>query len=179
MRRRPVHLLLVAISLLSLLAVAGCGESEHETEVNEGEPLELGELAFNVQITRFLNPDSAEDSSYLVGAPPLEAAQQYLGVFMQVDNAGEEPNVVPFPFKLVDTRGTLYWQAELENPFALIPGTPVEPEQSVPGPETAARNGPIEGSLILFLVPESAVENRPLQLEIPGPGEPGYIELDL
>lgn len=181
MRARPVQILLLATSLLAILLLAGCGASENETEVNEGEPLELGNLAFNVQITRFLNPGSTEDATYLEGAPPLEPGQQYLGVFMQVDNGGDETNVVPFPFKIIDTRGTVYTQAALDegNRFALIPGTPVEPDQTVPSLETAARNGPIEGSLILFPIPESATENRPLQLEVPGSDGTGQIELDL
>lgn len=179
MRTRPARFLLLAISLLALLTLGGCGESEPESEVNEGEPLELGELEFDVQITRFLNPNSTEDATYLEGAPPLDPGEQYLGVFMQVDNMGEEPNVVPYPFKIIDTRGTIYLQAEVDNTFALAPGTPVEPDESVPGPETVARNGPIEGSLILFTFPDAAAENRPLQLEVPGPGEPGLIELDL
>lgn len=179
MSLRPAQILVLAISLFALVAVSGCGEEHHETEVPEGEPLELGELAFDVQITRFLNPNSTEDAAYLEGAAPLEEGEQYLGVFMQVDNEGEETNVVPFPFKVIDTRGTIYPQAELENPFSLIPGTPVEPGESVPGPETAARTGPIQGSLVLFVLPEEATEDRPLQLQIPGPGESGLIELDL
>ena len=49
----------------------------------------------------------------------------------------------------------------------------------MPGPETPARNGPIEGSLILFAIDEAANENRPLVLEVPGPDEVGEIVLDL
>ena len=46
----------------------------------------------------------------------------------------------------------------------------------VDGIETAAANGPIEGSMILFELPEAANENRPLQLVVPGDGEPGKAE---
>lgn len=179
MRARPASFPLLALSLLALLGLGGCGVSGEETEVNEGEPLELGDLSFNVQITRFLNPSSTEDSAYLEGAPELAQGQQFLAVFMQVDNEGESPNVVPYPIKIIDTRGNVYVQAKVDNDFALVPGTPVEPDESLPGPETAARNGPIQGSMILFPIPESATENRPLQLEVPGPGEVGKIELDL
>lgn len=179
MRPRFATFLLLALVLAAFpVLVGGCGEEE-ESEVNEGEPLELGEMAYNVQITRFLNPSSPEDLTYLQDAPPLAEGQQYLGVFMQVTNEGEEPNVVPQPFKIIDTRGTIYYQEELDNPFALEPGTPLAPDESVPGPETAAANGPIEGSLILFALDEGATENRPLQLMVPGPDEVGIIELDL
>lgn len=179
MRSRTAHFLTLATFLLALVAVAGCGSSEAKTEVNEGEPLELGELEFDVQITRSLNPNSTEDSVYLEGAAPLEPGQEYLGVFLQADNTGEEPNVVPFPFKLIDTRGNVYVQEDLDNPFALRAGKLLESDSSVPGPETVARNGPIQGSLVLFRIPESATEDRPIQLQVPGPGEAGLIELDL
>jgi hypothetical protein len=179
MRLRTTTTLALAISLIALVALAGCGASNDETQVNEGEPLELGDLSFNVQITRYLNPFSPEDSTYLEGAPDLAKGEQYLAVFMQVDNEGSDPNVVPYPFHIVDTRGNVYEQQKVDNPFALIPGTPIEPDESVPGLETAARNGPIQGSMILFLLPEAANENRPLQLVVPGGGESGKIELDL
>jgi len=32
---------------------------------------------------------------------------------------------------------------------------------------------------VLFLIDQSSTENRPLELEIPGSGETGRIELDL
>ena len=181
MRTRTTPFLALAIALLALIVLAGCGGSSDETEVNEGEPLELGDLSFDVQITRFLNPVSPEDSPDLQGAPELAKGEQYLGVFMQIDNEGSKPNVVPYPFHIVDTRGNVYEQAKVDpkNAFALVPGTPVEPDRTVPGSETAARNGPIEGSMVLFLLPEAANENRPLQLVVPGPGEKGEVELDL
>jgi hypothetical protein len=181
MRARKTLILALAASLLALVALAGCGASDNETEVNEGEPLELGDLHFNVQITRYLNPFSPEDSQYLAGAPELKKGEQYLGVFMEIQNEGDDEVPVPSPFRIVDTRGNVYEQAKgLDNPFALVPGTPVPSDGQVPGIETAAANGPIEGSLILFLLPEGANENRPLQLEVPNGGdEPGKVELDL
>jgi hypothetical protein len=180
MRARKTIILVLAASLLALVALAGCGASESETAVNEGEPLELGDLRYNVQITRYLNPFSPEDSQYLAGAPELKGGEQYLGVFMQVQNEGSDQNVIPYPFHIVDTRGNVYPQVKgLDNPFALVSGTPVPPDGQVPGIETAAANGPIQGSLILFRLPEGANENRPLQLVVPGEGEPGKIELDL
>ena len=176
---RPTKILLLLLALTALVSfAAGCGEEEG-TDVSEGEPLELGEMGFNVQITRFLNPASPEDSTYLEGAPELETGQQYLAVFMQVSNDGEEPNVVPKPFRIVDTRGTIYDQVPVENPFALEAGEVVEPDEMVPGPETAAATGPIKGSMILFVLDENATEDRPLQLEVPGPTGVGTVELDL
>ena len=177
--RRPTSLVLLLLALTALVSfAAGCGE-EHESEVAEGEPLELGEMGFTVQITRFLNPDSTEDATYLEGAPPLKQGMQYLAVFMKVSNEGHEPTVVPRPFKIVDTRGKVYDQIPVDNPFALDPGAPIEAEGSVPEANTAAAEGPIKGSMILFMLDEDATENRPLQLEVPGPTGVGSVELDL
>ncbi len=52
--------------------LSACGEEE-ESEVVEGEPIEVAGLEYNVQITRFLNPDDTEDAEYLVGQPPAAA----------------------------------------------------------------------------------------------------------
>lgn len=179
MRRR---LLIIPLLLLALVGFAvassGCGD-EATAEAKEGEPLELGGVEYNIQITRELNRFSPEDSAYLAGAPRLRANEEYLGVFMQVTNTTDNATVVPDPFKIVDTRGRVYDQVPLENEWALKPGTPVLPGETVPGPETPAKNGPIEGSLILFVINEEANENRPLVLEVPGPDEVGKIVLDL
>ena len=148
-------------------------------DVPEGEPLELGELEFDVQISRFLNPASQEDAAYLEGAPPLEQGFQWFGVFMEIKNDGDEANVVPYPMRIVDTRGNVFVQERLENPFVLVPGTPILPDGEVPEAETAAANGPIEGSMVLFSLEETATEDRPLKLEVPGPDGSGEIELDL
>ncbi|MDQ3103171.1 MAG: hypothetical protein M3Q53_04950 [Actinomycetota bacterium] len=181
-RRPPRFVLLLAVLLAftaAALPLAGCGSEEPETDVPEGEPLELGELEFDVQITRFLNPDAPDDSNYLEGAPSAGEDQQYLAVFMEIANEGEEPNVVPYPFKIVDTRGEITLQTEVDNPFSLVAGTPILPDQAVPGAETPAANGPIEGAALLFLLDETANENRPLKLVVPGPTGPGEVELDL
>jgi hypothetical protein len=179
MRRRLLIIPLLVLALVGFAAAtSGCGD-EPTAEAKEGEPLELGDVSFNIQITRELNRFSPEDSAYLAGAPRLRPGQEYLGVFMQVTNQSDAATVVPDPFKIVDTRGRIYEQVPLDNEWALKPGTPVPPGETVPGPETPAKNGPIEGSLILFAIDEAANENRPLVLKVPGPDEVGEIVLDL
>jgi hypothetical protein len=45
---------------------------------------------------------------------------------------------------------------------------------------TTPQSGPIEGSLVLFLLTDDASQNRPLTLEIESPnGEKGEVKLDL
>ena len=72
----------------------------------EGEPLELGELRYNVQITRFLNADDAEDQGYLVGQEPPEPGEDFLAVFLTIDNESEESVDLPYAFRVHDTLGT-------------------------------------------------------------------------
>jgi hypothetical protein len=179
MRRRIVILPLLLLALVGLAAAnSGCGEEE-TAEAKEGEPLELGELSYNIQITRELNRFSPEDAAYLEGAPRIRPNQEFLGVFLQVTNQGDEDTVVPGPLEVIDTRGTVYEQVPLENEWALRPDMPIAAGETLPGPESVARNAPIEGLLALFAVDESANENRPLVLEVPGPDGHGEIVLDL
>ena len=179
MHRRLLIIPMLVLALAGFAALAsGCGD-EATAEAKEGEPLELGDLAYNIQITRELNRFSPEDSAYLEGAPVLRPDQEYLGVFMQVTNQGDQTATAPDEFRIIDTRGRTYDQVHLDNEWALKPGIPVPAGDTIPAPETVAKNGPIEGSLVLFAIDEAANENRPLILEVPGPDGHGEIVLDL
>lgn len=180
-RRPTLTLVVLALAAAAALALSACGEEEG-TEAVEGQPLELGELIYNVQITRFLNPDNAEDANYLEGQPPAPPGEEYLAVFIRIKNeSDEEAHSIPDEFELVDTRGSTFEALETESPFALEPGVEVPPEGEIPPFDTPARSGPIKGAMLLFLVSDEAVENRPIALEIPAVdgAEAGSIDLDL
>ena len=100
MLRRLSTFALLAALVACLAALAGCGAEEEEGHAVEGEPLELGELLYNVQITRFLNEESIEDRAYLEGAEPLAEGEQYLGVFIRIMNEGEEVEHAPETFEI-------------------------------------------------------------------------------
>jgi hypothetical protein len=174
--------LAIALSLaVVLVGAAGCGEEEKKNVV-EGEPLELGDLKLNVQITRFLNPSDREDGDYLAGQQvPPPAGQEYLGVFIEIDNEGSEDARLPTAADLsvVDTTGQAYEALDSESPFALDLGGNIDAHSEVPAPDTPAASGPTQGSIVLFLVPANVGENRPLELEISYQGEDGTIELDI
>jgi hypothetical protein len=180
MRRRLSTITLLAALAASLVALGGCGAEEEEFHSVEGEPLELGELLYNVQITRFLNPDSIPDSEYLEGAEPLAEGEQYLAVFVRITNEGEEIEQVPEGFEIETSRDETFEAMEIENAFAMPLGAEIPGEGQIPEVDTPAASGPIKGSMILFAVPEDATEDRPFELLIEGPeGEPGVVELDL
>lgn len=175
--RKP---LVLCVLLVGVLTLAACGAGEEELEVPEGEPIELGPLRYNVQITRFLNPGDAEDDAYLAGQPAAGEGEAYLGVFLTIDNESSDTLSVPSDFELRDTRDNTFAPSPSESPFAIQLGAQIPPEGEVPEPGTAAASGPIKGAMVLFLIEESVAENRPLKLEIPASGgPPGAVELDI
>jgi predicted component of type VI protein secretion system len=176
--RRALALAAVLAGLASAVA-AGCGEDENQLDVKEGEPIQLGELRYNVQITRFLNPDDAEDVAYLEGEPDPAPGEAYLAVFMTVENEGDDTLDVTGDFKVVDTRDNTYKPVASDSAYALDPGTRVGPGEDLPAPDTPAASGPIKGAMVLFLVDQGVTENRPLELEIPSSSGDGRVELDI
>jgi hypothetical protein len=174
-------LALFFVLALVLLGVAGCGE-DLSKEADEGVPIKLGDLEFNVQETRFLNPDQPDDQEYLAGQQvPLPPAKAYLGVFLTIHNDAGDPVKLPSygEISVVDTTGTAYQAIPSSTPFAAPLGADLEAGGDVPASDTAAASGPVQGGLVLFLVDQGVTENRPLKLEIDYEGETGEITLDI
>jgi hypothetical protein len=176
--RSKAALVLAALLAAAALVATACGEEE-ELDVVEGEPVELGDVEYNVQITRFLNPTDSEDGAYLEDQPELENGEAWLAVFMTIANDGDEPVTLPAEFEIVDTRDNVYTSVESENPFALNPGSELAAGEELPPPDSPAGSGPIKGAMVLFRVDEAVTENRPLELEIRTPEETGRVELDI
>jgi hypothetical protein len=177
-KRRLLGLALVAAALL---VAAGCGGEEEELEVAEGEPIELGDLRYNVILSRTLNEGDVEDADYLEGAPPADPDQLYLGTFLQIHNDSGSSIELPDELTVVDTTGAEYEPVETDSPYALELGSTVPPHSEIPPLDTIPRYGPIEGSLVLFEIDDATTENRPLDLEIPSASgdETAIIELDI
>src|SRR4051795_3605233 len=84
--------------------LAGCDTApENANQVTEGQGMKLGDLLYNVQITRILNPADQEDEAYLVGQPTPGPDQYYLAVFMAIDNDGDTSGQVSSDMHIVDT----------------------------------------------------------------------------
>jgi hypothetical protein len=181
---RPGHkgALALAFALaLTLLGVAGCGNSLGK-EGEEGEPIQLGDLEINVQLTRFLNPTDHEDKNYLVGQTiPTPAGKSYLGVFLTMKNHGDQATRVPSTAQMtvIDTTGVGYQAIPSDTPFAAPLGTTLAGHGVIPVPDSPADSGPTQGAIVLFLVDQGVSENRPLKLEIEHDGETGDITLDI
>lgn len=179
MARRLVPVLLALLALA--LPLAACGADEGDVDVAEGEPIVVDDVSYNVVISRFLNPDDEEDSAYVEGQPEPEPGELYFGVFMQIQNDGDEEVQLPADMNVVDTLDNSYSPIESHSPFALpLGGEVLAAHDMVPVPNSIAADGPTQGSLVLFLLDQESTENRPLELELPLPdGETGVIELDI
>lgn len=179
---RRFLLALFAVLVFAALAVgvSACGYSSDSKHTDEGEPLELGELKYNVTFSRYLNPNDTEDAAYLVGQPEPPQGETYFGVFFEIQNESDEPQTLPSTLSITDADEQTYEVLQSESIYALPFGGEVEGEEQIPVLDSPPQQGPIEGSVALFLLPESANENRPLTLHIEGAdGEKGEVTLDL
>jgi len=179
-RSRLVAPLLAALALVALsLFVSACGYSSDSKDVVEGEVVELGELKYQVIFSRFLNPNDNEDAAYLVGQPPPQKGSTYFGVFLEVQNKSEETQKLADSFTITDAGDQTFDAIPSESLYAFPFGGQVESQEPIPIPDSTPQQGPIEGSLVLFELPASASESRPLTLSIPGPEGPAEVTLDL
>ena len=122
MRFRPLLLLALAASALVL---AGCGNKVEVRTVaeTEGIYIDVGELKYQVQLSRILNPNDEEDEAYLQGLPagtePLGADEAWFGVWIRVENTTDELTLMSADeFEIVDTQ---------EHTFKPIPLADDEP----------------------------------------------------
>jgi hypothetical protein len=172
--------LFTLLALLALTAgVSACGYSSDSKQTNEGEPLQLGELEYNVTFSRYLNPNDTEDAAYLEGQEEAPKGQSYFGVFFEIQNKSDEPQQLPSTLTITDAEDNEFEVIPSESIFALEFEGTVEAEEQIPVLDSPAQQGPIEGAVAIFLLPEEASENRPLTLHIEGAEEKGEVTLDL
>ena len=140
-----------------------------EEAKREGLEVDLGGIAYNVFITRQLNPRIAPDNDYYRGPEPPPGFVLY-GVFLQVCNHSDGPREAARDFKIVDTRGSEFEPEELppENVFAYRPKV-LQPKECIPAEGSAAALSSTAGAMVLFRLPSATAENRPLELEVMGP----------
>ena len=178
--RRLVPPLLVVLAVAAAaLAVSACGYSSDAKDVVEGEPVNLGDVQYNVVFSRYLNPNDNEDSAYLVGLKAPKPKSAYFGVFFEVRNKGNESQPLPDGFKITDASHQTFDSLPSDSLYAFPLGSEVEAQEQVPVLDSTPQQGPIEGALVLFELPDSASENRPLTLEIASPDGSATVTLDL
>jgi hypothetical protein len=123
------------------------------------------------------HPDA---SVVLVGQPEAPKGSSYFGVFFEVQNESDETKPLPKGFTIRDAENTPFQALASESLFAFPLSGEIEAEEQIPELSTPPQAGPIQGSVVLFLLTEEASQNRPLTLEIESPeGEKGEVKLDL
>jgi hypothetical protein len=186
--RRPAAVCALAVVLG--LGLAACGKESKdaglEEPAREGLAIPIGdeETFYNVYMTRQLNLASVPDRAYYDGEPVGKDSTLY-GVFLQACNRSEEPADTAEHFVVVDNQGNEFEPIELpeDNAFAYHPRT-LQPDQCIPEVGGVAQQGPTGASMLLFEIPLTNTENRPLELEVEAPptaakAETRKFELDL
>ncbi len=178
--------------LLAGGGLSACGK-HHDEEAKlqkiegEGFYLSLGELKYQVQGSRQLNPDDIQDKAMLVGVPTadqgLEDDEVWFGVFMQIENESEEPLRPASEIEIIDTQEDIFKPVALEdtNPFAYRAADPIPGGEVAPQPDTPGFNTANQGSLLLFKITLDALDNRPLELKMESSttDQTGIIDLDV
>jgi hypothetical protein len=182
------RLIVISAALALALLASGCGNKLETVTLGETEGiyLDIDQLKYQVQISRYMNANDVEDRSYLEGLP--ESTEQptgeetWFGVFMRVQNTTDKTVAPANDFEIVDTQENVYRPIPLDtnvNPFAYKPD-PIGPKGLIPQPDSVASETTIQGSLILFKVKTESLQNRPLEFRFKGPeGTTGVIDLDV
>jgi hypothetical protein len=188
--RRP---LAVLAALLASGGLAACGNHPDEQASvvraeTEGLYLDIGDLKYQVEISRQLNPADIQDRSYLAGIAPAERTlkpdQVWFGVFLRVQNETDLPHPPANDIEIVDTQEESFRPVPLAptNLFGYRSTQQVPANDVIPLRDTPAFDTPIRGALVLFKLTLTSLGNRPLELHIvgrTGRQQTGIIDLDV
>ncbi|ADB50226.1 hypothetical protein [Conexibacter woesei] len=178
-------------AVLAALTLTACGSDHGPITHGELESVNVraGELVYQVQISRALNPTAVDDSEYLEGVaePDLTREEQWFGVWIRAQNTTDQAHESTDEFKVLDAEGNEYEPVEIAdtNPFKYAPRLVEKSDDNgqplLPDPDSASGSGPIQGSMLLFKVPYTIYQNAPVELEIMPTegGEASTVQLDM
>ena len=190
--KNTLRLALVLTAAALAITLGGCGRttltgvSQDQLSAGLQPYFNVGDVTYQVQISRQLNPFGAEDVQYLAGvqgAQDLTADQLWYGVFLWAKNQSKQIQHTADTFEIVDSEGNVYHPTALNasvNPYAWT-SEALSQNQIEPLPGSTASNASTGGGLVLFKLNSTIYENRPLTLEIftSGDPKPAKISLDL
>ena len=187
MRRLP-RLLVLTFAVACALFVSACGHKQAIVTqgATEGTYIDVDQLKYQIQISRYLNASDVEDRSYLKGLPasiPQPGPDEtWFAVFIRVSNNTDKAIPTADDFQIVDTQNNVYRPVPLDpksNEFVYQPTT-LAPKGFVPTPNSVPAEGVINGSLLLFKVKTVSLQNRPLEFRFRGgSGATGVVDLDV
>jgi hypothetical protein len=169
--------------------ISACGAGEHAPYADNLGPgyVEVGQLNYQVQISRELNPWSDEDRYYLQGFSASErqlaVADEWFAVSLQVYNWSNSAHTPGNDFFITDTLGNRYTPLAnpTPNPYTYVPQT-IPPGGQLPTIDSDAFAGWSQGEILVFKVPYTSLVNRPFVLHIVSPTDStrqARIELDV
>ena len=182
---RRIPMLLLLLALAGGLAACGTKEDVVTEGETEGTYLDVGPLKYQVQISRQLNPTDKEDRTFLVGLP--QAARElgkddvWFAVFVRAENETDKAQPAASQFKIETTADEEFEPIPLAsiNDFAYRAGQ-IPAESALPDPGAIAGQVGINGQLLLFKMPRTSLENRPLEFVITNPaGGESTVALDV
>jgi hypothetical protein len=185
----PMRLTALFALFVCAVLVAGCGNRVDTRTVGETEGLylDVDELKYQIQMSRYLNPADIEDRTYLTGLPPDTPQpggdETWFAIFLRVSNSTDKTITPANDFEIVDTQDKRYRPIPLDasvNPFAFEPN-PIPPNSQIPQPDSIASEGVIkQGALLLFKLKTDTLQNRPLELRFRrGSGTTGIVDIDV
>ena len=190
--KKKLRLVTVLTVAALALVLGGCGRTTLTGVTQDalsagGEPyFNLGNVTYQVQISRELNPFSSEDVQYLSGvqgAQSLPADELWFGVFLWAKNQTPQIRESADTFEIIDSEGNVYHPTALNpsvNPYAWT-AEALDQNQIEPLPGSAASDASTGGGLVLFKLNDTVYSNRPLTLVIfrAGVAKPARVSLDL
>lgn len=168
-RRMSLRRIALALALASTgVFMAGCEAGGDKPQVREGLDVVVGGVGYNVYITRQLNVKQAPDNDFYQG-PDAPRGFALYAIFIKACNVTKGTKMPAERYVVEDTRGNEYEPLELPktNRFAFRP-MPLQYTQCIPEPGSARAFNPTGGAMLLYNLPVSAQENRPLELQIIG-----------
>jgi hypothetical protein len=182
------RLIVISAALFCAFLASGCGNKLETVTLGdtEGIYLDVDDLKYQIQISRYMNANDVEDRSYLLGLPQSTAQptgeETWFGVFLRVQNSTDKAIAPANDFEIVDTQENVYRPIPLDteaNPFAYKPD-PIAPKSLIPQPDSVASQTSIQGKLLLFKIKTESLQNRPLEFRFKGgSGTTGVIDLDV
>lgn len=166
------RLLLLIVLACATFGLAACWDREETITTGESEAVyvTLGELQYQVQLSRQLDQFSAGDRDLLKGVPVAERElapdEIWFGVWVRAVNGTETAQALADEFVIKDTTGREFKPVELDttSPFAYRP-VEIEGGGVYPLPGSASGQSPTTGAFLIFRMPVSALDFRPLEFE--------------
>ncbi len=184
------RLLLIVLALAcAALGLSACGNKEATVTHGESEAIyvTLGDVQYQVQLSRQLDPYSPGDRDLLKGVAPAQRGlaknEIWFGVWVAAVNGTDSPQTLADEFRIKDTTGKQFKPIALQpdSPFAYRP-VDIAADAVYPLPQSASGQSPTTGGFLLFRMPKETLDFRPLELELASsalPGKGSTVRLDV